>query len=375
MIVVEITSLGNEFTHEVKRLVEAETGVDYTEIFVCASHTFQAPHLRPSHLELSAEENEKNNRFKQALVNAVKSAVNQAHGSMQWAKLGFGVGQCNVNINRDVLTDQGWWKGTNCHGPSDKTVAVMRFDTLAGQPIALFVNYPVQSGILLDSVQSAGEKLISADLGGYTARYLEQQYDDEIVALWNVGAAGDQDPLFIAKRHILNRHGQYGRIDVHEGGFVLVELLGERLGQEALRVAESITRFKANVVFKNVHKLVICPGQEIFPNVHEMQPCKEYDFKASTPLEVPVHIMVLGDVALIGVRPELVSMTALEIKQASPYKNTVIMTMVNGSAKYLPDVGSYENITYAAMNSMGARGAAELLRDTIIELLDEIVFA
>ena len=375
MVVVELTSLGNDFVEEVRHLVQSETMLDYAEIFVCASHTFQAPHLRPSHIKLSASEAEKNALFKQALVAAVKSAVSQAHAGMQDAKLGFGTGQCNVNVNRDVLTDRGWWKGTNVHGPSDKTVAVIRFDNLAGQPIALFVNYPVQSGIMLDSVQTDGQKLISADLGGYTARYLERQYNDKIVALWNVGAAGDQDPLFIAKRHVLNRRGEYGRVDVHEAGWILVELLGERLGQAALAVAESITKFKSDVVFKNVHKVVACPGQEIFPNVHEMEPRKEYEFKKTKPFEVPVHIMILGDIALIGVRPELVCTTALEIKEASPYKNTVIMTMVNGSAKYLPDAKSYEKITYAAMNSMGAKGAAELLRDEIIELLDEIVFA
>ncbi len=47
----------------------------------------------------------------------------------------------------------------------------------------------------------------------------------------------------------------------------------------------------------------------------------------------------------------------------------MLMTMVNGGMKYLPDAASYEKITYAAMNSYGAKGSAELVRDAIIAAL------
>jgi hypothetical protein len=50
-------------------------------------------------------------------------------------------------------------------------------------------------------------------------------------------------------------------------------------------------------------------------------------------------------------------------------KRTIVMTMVNGGAKYMADAESYDKITYAAMNSRYAKGAAELVSSRILQLL------
>jgi len=52
-----------------------------------------------------------------------------------------------VNVNRDVLTADGWWLATGAAGPSDKSVGVTRFDDLSGNPIAVLVNYSVQCSV------------------------------------------------------------------------------------------------------------------------------------------------------------------------------------------------------------------------------------
>jgi neutral ceramidase len=48
------------------------------------------------------------------------------------------------------------------------------------------------------------------------------------------------------------------------------------------------------------------------------------------------------------------------------------MTMVNGAAKYLPDERSYQRITYEAMASHYARGAAELVAAGILSFLGDL---
>ncbi len=374
-VVVELTSLGDDYTEEMRKKISDVSGVSFENIFLSASHTFVAPHLKTGKWKGPSESPEKDAAFVEFVSSAILSSVRKAMESMQSGRMGFGAGSSNVNVNRDMLTSKGWWKGTNFEAASDKTVAVIKFETLDGKLLAFFINYAIQSCIMLESVPLDGKVLVSSDLAGATARYVEKQYGDEVVALWNVGAAGDQDPLFVANRHVVDMNGDYSRIDIHEMGYVLIELLGERLGYEAVRVGNGIGKCKADIAMETIHKTVICNGQEIFRNIHEMKPSREYEYKPAKPLELPVDIIIVDNVAVIGVRPELVCKTALEIKEASPYKNTVIMTMVNGGAKYLPDAESYDRITYAAMNSMGARGSAELLRDEIISLLDGSVFA
>jgi hypothetical protein len=272
------------------------------------------------------------------------------------------------------LTAQGWWKGSNPGGLSDKTVAVIRVEDLEGKPIAFFINYPVQSSVLLDSVPLDGKILVSGDLGGATARYVERQYGDTVTALWSTGAAGDQDPLFTGSRHIVDRNGSFRRSDIHDAAYALVELLGERLGEAAVKAGNNTGSYTSDVSLNVISKAILCPGQEIFGNIHEMKPRKTYEYKKTEPADIPFSIMILDNIALVGVQVELVCKTSMEIKEASPFKNTIIMTMVNGAAKYLPDAESYDKITYASMNSMWAKGSAELVRDGIVETLDDYVF-
>ncbi|MCX4405599.1 MULTISPECIES: hypothetical protein [unclassified Streptomyces] len=61
--------------------------------------------------------------------------------------------------------------------------------------------------------------------------------------------------------------------------------------------------------------------------------------------------------------------TGLDIRAASPFPATCVVTMTNGSAKYWADAMSYDRITYEAMNSRYARGAAAKVAERISELL------
>jgi hypothetical protein len=100
-----------------------------------------------------------------------------------------------------------------------------------------------------------------------------------------------------------------------------------------------------------------------------IRPTRQYTFIPAGDRDEPVEILRLGDAALVGVRPELSCLTAVHIKEQSPFSTTLLLTLVNGGAKYMPDLSAYERITYEAMNSFFARGAAELLCEKVVNLL------
>ena len=62
--------------------------------------------------------------------------------------------------------------------------------SLSGDPIAVYYNYAVFNVIagVLD--------LVSGDITGATSRYIEDSYDDKVVAALSLGAHGDQNPIF-----------------------------------------------------------------------------------------------------------------------------------------------------------------------------------
>src|SRR5947208_15231866 len=73
----------------------------------------------------------------------------------------------------------------------------MKFETIDGTPIAVYYNYAVHAVI-------AGQlDQVSADIPGAASTYVEDSYDDNIVAIWSTGAAGDQNPIYFQQTYDL----------------------------------------------------------------------------------------------------------------------------------------------------------------------------
>ena len=81
-----------------------------------------------------------------------------------------------------------------------------------------------------------------------------------------------------------------------------------------------------------------------------------------------VTLLAIGDVRLIGVKPELCCVTARQIGAGDPLVRVV--TLWNGGAKYMADAASCDRITYESQNSPFMKGAAELLAACAREMLE-----
>jgi neutral ceramidase len=127
------------------------------------------------------------------VIAKIVEAVRQAKAKLQPAKMGFGTGFSYLNVNRDAIDQEThrWTQAPNLNGPSDRTVAVLKFETLSGEPVAAYVDYAMHpvNGYL------AG--FTSADFAGATSRYIEQANGDKMVAIFAQGASGDQNPLYL----------------------------------------------------------------------------------------------------------------------------------------------------------------------------------
>lgn len=373
LVVIDMTSLFEDELGRIGEIVNREGKVESANLFVIASHNFSSPHIMRGPQLKTEEEKQKNDLLMQALLNAVTSSVKEANAKMTPAKIGYGAGSSNVNVNRDLLTSEGWGFGSNEHGASDKEVAVIKLESLEGKPLAILMNYAVQSSIMDKSVMANGGLLVTTDLAGAAVAYVEQQYHNDIVAMFTIGAAGDQAPIFTSNRYSLDANGKNIRTDIHDAGYTLVELLGERLGSEVVRVSREIQASEpSQIALRVVRDRVKCQGQKRPANIADILPTKQYTYEPSDDVETPIEIMQIGEIVLAGVRPELASKIGMEIKQQSPFKNTIVMTMVNGAAKYMADAESYDKFTYEARNSGFAKGSAEIVAGKIISMLNQL---
>ena len=287
-------------------------------------------------------------------------AVRQAKANLRSAQFGFGTGKAYVNINRrEFFPKTGWWwLGYNPEGPSDKTVAVLKFTDLAGKPIALFINYAVHAVVM-----GPDNLAVTGDLAGATSRYVEQYYQGKIptrddagwelevgpeekaagegpVAVWTSGAAGDQNPV---------------SMDQGED-FTMVEGLGRILGEESVRVANRITAMSSQARIESSQRVITCPGRRVSPGP---TPRTEYTFQDADPVNIRLSLLKVNNVALAGVSGEVFTRIYQHLKKESPFNDTIMVTHANGSSGYIPSDDASDQISYENTASRLKPGCAE----------------
>ncbi|MFC8513461.1 hypothetical protein [Streptomyces sp. NPDC057257] len=365
LAVLDLTSISAEAIAAMRSIISEATGVASADIVVTVTHTFSAPHVQAASSSAGAAQYVE--QIKQATSTAVAAAVQ----GLRPARVGFGTGRCDVNVNRDVLTADGWWLGTGEAGPSDKSVGVTRFDDADGNPIAVLVNYSVQSSVMMESVMASGDLPITADLAGATVRHVEEQYGDDVVGFFLVGSCGDQSPAFRSKRYVIDKDRKWSQVDAKDAGWILLTVQGERLGTEVVRVAQTI-RTSPGSTASEVRLVTDSVTVDTMASGHPTAPTKTYDFTPTGTAEVPIWVLRVGEGVFVGVSPELSTDTALDIRKHSPFAHTAVMSMLEGGAKNMAEARSYARITYEAMDSSYAKGAAETVAAKIADVLHEL---
>jgi len=374
VVVLDMTSLSGGTIAQVREVVKEVAGVSPEKVLVVASHTFSAPHILPPGIGPAGhnqDEIAKTDRFAASLVTAVRQAVITAAKTARPATIGFAEGFSNVNVNRNVKTAKGWWLGAGESGPSDKSVLTLYFEDSTHHPIAVLANYAVQSAVMDQVIVANGKKAITADLAGAAMEYVERRLGPEVVSLFLTGSAGDQVPTYAARRHVLDSEGNDQIVDMGADAYPLIALQGERLGGAVLTSLSKQARVPSTNLTVATASIALA-GQERPRDLTQIKPTLSYTYKIVGASEAPYTILSIGDVAIVGVQVELSSTTGAWIRAHSPFKHTLVATMVNGAAKYLPDEENYRNFSYEAMNSSYAPGSAEILAQAIIRSLKQI---
>lgn len=368
IVSVEITSIMADAIEEMKDIVCESGHVDRENIWICATHTFAAPHLLggPMLERATKEEIARGAMYKKALYEAVHEAVEAAVENLRPARLFSGRGECDVNINRDIPSGEGWWIGMNPEGPSDKTLRVIRVEDLDGNAIAVLYHYGVQSSVMDNVFDENGGRLITADLVGAASRVVEQ--DLGAVCLCLLGACGDQVPKRRAKYWTTDSENRLVEKELGAAkGFEMIASLGGQLGQVVLQIMKyGLTEMEHPMLSMSSRK-VSCPAQkkqfEGFP-----VPSKTFESIPDGEMETEIFFLELAENMLaVGVKPELNCVTAAEIEKKSAYEDTLVVQMVNGAQKYMADEQSFARKTYESMNSFFGCGAAEKLAEEIVE--------
>src|SRR5271157_4666360 len=147
LVAWDLIFVPNEVWSEVSGRIAKEIGIPSEHLLLSAVHDHGAPSLGSGGDAVAT--GPKTAAFTAKVEDAALEAVRRAKANLQPARFGIGTGTAYVNINRREWTpDHGWWLGYNPDGPSDKTVAVLKFEDLSGKPIAFFINYAVHGTVM-----------------------------------------------------------------------------------------------------------------------------------------------------------------------------------------------------------------------------------
>lgn len=328
------------------------------------------------------------------LVGQIMDAVKQAKANLQPARVGFGTGRSYLNVNRDAIDGDThlWTQAPNLDGPSDKTVAVIEFLAPSGQPIAVYMDYAMHpvNGFL------AG--ITSADFAGATSRYVEQAFDDKMVAVFVQGASGDQNPLYLRA----GTNAMASQSGVPITGFVMtrepveapirdqkvktslvdpkVEDVLERvmdsegilLGEEVIRVMSNIKQLHATPTLVAAQKTVSCPGRKRIDSGREGAPGTYED---GDPVNIRLGVLRIANIEVASVDAEIYTPIAQRLKRESPMANTFMVTLANGAANsgYIPNDSAFGAQTFQVLGSRLKPGCAETaIVNGLLELMASI---
>jgi Neutral/alkaline non-lysosomal ceramidase, N-terminal len=319
---------------------------------------------------------------------AVLEAVREARAKLEPARVGFGTGSLSLNVNRDAIdpNTRKWTQYSNLDAPSDKTVTVLSFFKPTGEPIAVYVNYamhPIDGYVM---------GVVSGDFPGAMSRYVEKAFGDNIIVAFTQGASGDQNPLYLRPSNNamasrvgnkitgfeINREASEGPLrdaeykgpaakpadpKVIDDMFRFIESEGQIFGEEVIRVMTWTKKTTGEVRIAGVQKEVSCPGRKrtngdpFDPKTREGM---EGTYVDAPPRIYKIGVLGVGTVALAWINAEIYTQIGLEAKNESPLKNTMIVTIANGSpGGYTPDDSSYGRQTFQVLESSVKPGCAE----------------
>jgi neutral ceramidase len=307
---------------EIRATIRAEAKVEH--VMIVASHTHHGPVL-----ELTDRDGFGKGKFDAAigylktLPEMLSSVIVEAAGKLQPGRIGVTTADVPFNRNRHSKRKP---------PARDSQLAVIRFDDLAGKPIAVLVNFAGHPVMTDNHVLK-----FSADYPGFMMNHVEKEFGAPCVFMQ--GASGDMSA------NPVNATGPQG--------------FGEQLGQECVKLASSTTTTAPNRpslkgkvdrfhfttrVDLNNPAVMLLYSQAFFP---ELIRNFAEDYKDGMHPELNT-IVINREIAIVGGSGEFFSNHAVRLRDRSYVKHTLFFGYCNGYMNYFPTIEAISEGGYGA---------------------------
>lgn len=397
MVVVDNLGVAPEVLEEAKTFASQQTGIPVAHMLICSTHTHSAPQ------SIATEGSEPEIAYRKLLVDGLAKSIVQAHAALQPASLGvashalpdevfnrrwflkpgkiplnpFGkqdIVKMNPGTSPDVLDRPA--------GPTDPDLTVVSVQNESRKPLALFANYS------LHYVGGVGPAEISADYFGEFSRLMPSRLraEKDFTAMMSNGTSGDINNIpFLVNRPPREPYEQ-------------IRIVAQKAADTAWLAQQKIVQHQSEVKLRILQREIELKYRQ--PSEEQVADAKtvlaastEEEIKRLPPLAqhyarnviraaerqeqtliVKLQAIQIGDLVVCGIPFETFVEIGLELKDTSPFPQTMVIGLANGRYGYLPTpeqhrLGGYE--TWLGTNHV-QEDASTILVSNLQEMMAEL---
>lgn len=380
---------------EFRAFLSEKTGFAPESMLITCTHNHTGIRTDPSP-NMPADLAARIGKYRDILCSAVVDAILQAKASLRPAKYGYGEGPSYINVNRDRLFEDGYWmQAPNFGGYSDKTLSLIKFTDYDDNLIALFMSHPTHATCAFAAKDFDGKCKTSGNFPGVASKYIEARYPGS-VALWAIGAAGDQNPVYSSSSRTFELDG-YSETASHPDGtaYLIMEDIGKTHAIDAIRIMNKVNADRGIMDIHFTRRFVDVPGQKPPEGADMMmnrymadnlvRTCapdkwpiekKLVEMEPAEPVAVPYEAVVLGDMAIVAVGGAIYNRIGTDIKEASPLRRTIVT--IHSTAPYVgyildKEAAELNKKTFQSFGAVKPGGADEILANAISDAISDLL--
>jgi hypothetical protein len=300
-----------------------------------------------------------------------------ANERLQPVSFKFRLGEeASVGRNSRLLLEDGtiFWVGSSADalrptGPFDPELPVLEFARKDGKPEAVLFNHSTHT------IGTVAPQVRSPSFYGLAAQELEKERGGTF--LFFEGASGSTHNLDLKAPEALLRIKAAVEVALDDAKDMPVLRVTGKRKELSLRVRHFDEEKEEAAVTAYCTKRQPAPYHEgTIATFREMR--KLLAPRQGEERKTWVQVIMVGDVALVGVPGEFFTTLGREIKVRSPYRYTYVFELANDYVGYIPDARSYARGGYqvwTGLHSYLEKGSGEKIVDTAVDLLNEMAKA
>jgi neutral ceramidase len=352
-------SFGPESLDRLRR--DARETSDVSLVLAAASHTHSGPTISDHYFNNTPSE------WESRALTKIAQAIHEASTHLVEVRVGAGYGVTYIGYNRlETKRTEGFEFGSRTNrmisSPVDPTVAVLRVDTMDGNPLAILVNYACHPVVF-----GAENVSYSADFPAIMSKTVETAFGGAPMAFFLQGGAGDIDPY-------------YANTPTQEEPDRWRNWTGQQLGEEAVRVAKTIqTKAESDASLDFVDETIDFrmrwnPDKfyDAYLRTWGPQHANQYFPKVGSTVPTPVSTILINKQIAFAVLPgEPFVELQMDWRNRCPVPYSFFVGYTNGYVGYLPTIraavkGGYGGATGGTWVEVGA--GERMVNNAIIEV-------